>query len=61
VAGSGVAEYGGVDRVGIGEAALASRFAGLGGEVFEAGGGGELQDVQRLVWADQEGVRAVDR
>ena len=45
-----MAEYGGVDRAGVGEAELASGFAGLGGEVFEAGGRGELQDVQRLVW-----------
>jgi hypothetical protein len=61
VAGGGVAECGGVDRPGVGQAELAGGFAGLGRGVLEAGGGGELQGVQWLVRADQEGVRAVDR
>jgi hypothetical protein len=61
VPGCGVTECGGIDGVGVGEAWLAGGFAGRGGELFEAGGSGDLQGVQRLVFSDGESVRAVDR
>ena len=58
VPGRGVAQRRRVNgTAGVGQATLRGRLADVGREVFEPGRGGDLQDAQRLVGADQEGVR----
>ena len=53
----GVAECRGIDRCRVREAAFAGWFAGGGREVLKSRWGGDLQDPQWFLWANDEGVR----
>jgi hypothetical protein len=55
--GCGVAEGGRVDRRRLGQAALPGGLADIGHEVLESRWHGDLQDMERLVRPDDEGVR----